>query len=82
MKNIRQMYENYGGQLVRNGLVMFRISCIIEERHKLVGLLGDHKIQLVGTDWNIKINCFVFCVVCKKEGHKISECTEKVVNCF
>ena len=62
---------------------MFRIACNVENRDEMVGLMGEHKIQLGGYEWKIDIHGFGFCIGCKKEGHKISECNNKVgVQCF
>jgi len=82
MNKVRQMYDNFGGQLIRNGIVLFRVSCSNKERQKLLELLGEHQIELSEIHWKIKINCFGFCVGCKKEGHIASKCPEKVVSCY
>jgi len=29
-----------------------------------------------------KKNCFGFCIGCKKPGHKIGDCKERVLNCY
>ena len=85
MDKIKQMYDNFDGQLVRNGIVMFRVSCNDEGRGENAKLMGEHSIQLDDVIWKIKINCFGFCIGCKKEGHKINECKELPVvikTCF
>ena len=81
--NVRRMYENFNGHIFQNGLVLFKVACNIENRDEMVGLMGEHTIQLGGYEWKIVIQCFGFCIGCKKEGHKISECRNKnVVECF
>ena len=82
LNKVRQMFDNYGGQLIRNGIVLFRVSCSNKERQKLFELLGEHTIELSEINWTIKINCFGFCVGCKKEGHIASKCPEKLVTCY
>ncbi len=79
MNKVRQIYDNYGGQLICYGIVLFRVSCCNKERQDLFELLGEHSIELSEINWKIKINCFGFCIGCKKEGHIISKCPEKVV---
>jgi len=81
--SLRAMYDNYGGHVVRNGIVMFRVPCKSEQRRRLADLTGEqHVIELAGIEWKIKVNCFGFCIGCKKEGHKIQDCLETVKKCF
>ena len=77
LKDVKKMWDNYDGQLVSNGMVSFSLSCTVEERQSFASLTGEKKVTLGGLEWAIKINCFGFCIGCKKEGHKIGDCTDK-----
>lgn len=58
MENVKRMYENFNGHIFHNGLVLFRIACNVENREEMVGLMGEHKIQLGGFEWKIDIHGF------------------------
>ena len=82
MNKIRQLYDDFDGQMIRNGIVLFRVSCNNERRLLLAKLMGEYVVSIAGTEWKIKISSFGFCFGCKREGHKIGDCPNKVINCY